>query len=86
MKNKIADTNQSWINVNDYLPKKVGQYLVVVDDRNEPLDDRIWNAVVVVIADYHPHKSWCHHRAGREYKLTDIVTHWKPMAEPPIQK
>ena len=71
-----------WISVNDRLPDKDENYIVAVCDEGFPDGEGIWYSTVVVVAEYYK-GSWTWYDGGHEYSLDGIVTHWRPMPEPP---
>ena len=70
-----------WISVEDKLPKANGMYIVYAQDSN-PADGGIWCENVVVVAEY-AFGSWWWHENSNEYDITDLVTHWMRLPEPP---
>lgn len=71
----------NWISVKDKLPKANGMYIVYVQGGNSATG-WIWYDIVVVAAEY-VFGEWTWHENGNEYDITDIVTHWMPLPEPP---
>jgi hypothetical protein len=71
-----------WISVKDKLPKADGEYIVYAQDENSPSGEGVWYDNVVVVATYF-FGEWTWHENGNEYDITDIVTHWMPLPEPP---
>ena len=67
-----------WIPVTERLPEEDGD-LYIVTAYNEEI---WWNRVVVVTAEYY-RGNWTWNENGREWDLTDSVTHWMPLPEPP---
>jgi hypothetical protein len=67
-----------WIPVTERLPEEDGD-LYIVTAYNEEI---WWNRVVVLCAEYY-RGSWTWNENGREWDLTDSVTHWMPMPKPP---
>lgn len=71
-----------WIPVTERLPEENGCYIVVACDEGCSAGEGIWYDTVVVEAEYY-NCSWSWDENGTEYDLTDIVTHWMPLPEPP---
>ena len=67
-----------WISVTERLPKEDGD-LYIVTAYNEEI---WWNRVVVLCAEYY-RGSWTWNENGREWDLTDSVTHWMPLPKAP---
>ena len=73
-----------WISVEDRLPEGNGEYIVTACDEGCPAGEGIWYDTVVVFAEYYD-GCWTWND-GTEYDLTDIVTHWMPLPEPPDRR
>lgn len=73
---------QGWIPVEERLPEKHSEYIVCACDEGEPIDERIWGDTVVVCADYYD-GGFTWYEGNTEYDISDIVTHWMPLPEPP---
>lgn len=71
-----------WIRVEDRLPDKMNVYIVYAQGGNPLYDDDIWCKNIVTLAEY-AFGEWTWHENGNEYDITDIVTHWMPLPEPP---
>lgn len=71
-----------WIPVEERLPEKHSEYIVCACDEGEPIDERIWGDTVVVCADYYD-GGFTWYEGNTEYDISDIVTHWMPLPEPP---
>ena len=71
-----------WISVKDRLPDKDGCYIVTACDEGCSCDDGIWYGTVVIEAEYYEGE-WLWNENGTEYDITDLVTHWQPMPQPP---
>ena len=75
-------TVQECISVEDRLPDKDGCYIVTACDEGCSCGDGIWYDTVVIEAEYYKGEcSW--NENGTEYDITDLVTHWQPMPQPP---
>lgn len=72
----------AWINVEDRLPSKDGDYIVTVCDEWCPAGEGIWYDRVVVVAEYSC-GSWTWYEEGAAWILDGIATHWMPMPAPP---
>ena len=75
-------TVQEWISVDDELPDKDGCYIVTACDEGCSCGDGIWYDTVVIEAEYYKGE-WSWNENGTEYDITDLVTHWQPMPNPP---
>ena len=75
-------TVQEWISVKDRLPDKDGWYIVTACDEGCSCGDGIWYDTVVIEAEYYKGE-WSWNENGIEYDITDLVTHWQPMPQPP---
>ena len=75
-------TVQEWISVNDRLPDKDGCYIVTACDEGCSCGDGIWYDTVVIEAEHYKGE-WSWNENGTEYDITDFVTHWQPMPNPP---
>ena len=75
-------TVQEWISVKDRLPDKDGCYIVTACDEGCSCGDGIWYDTVVIEAEYYKGE-WSWNENGIEYDITDLVTHWQPMPQPP---
>ena len=71
-----------WIPVEERLPEKRSEYIVCACDEGEPIDERIWGDTVVVCADYYD-GGFTWYEGNTEYDISDIVTHWMPLPQPP---
>ena len=71
-----------WVSVDERLPDKHGEYIVCACDEGEPIDERIWGDTVVVCADYYD-GAFTWYEGNTEYDISDIVTHWMSLPEPP---
>lgn len=71
-----------WIPVEERLPEKHSEYIVCACDEGEPIDERIWGDTVVVCADYYD-GGFTWYEGNTEYDISDIVTHWLPLPQPP---
>ena len=74
-----------WVSVEERLPEKCGEYIVYACDEGEPIDERIWGDTVVVCADYYD-GTFTWYECNTEYDISDIVTHWMPLPEPPDRR
>ena len=74
-----------WISVEERLPKKHSEYIVCACDEGEPIDERIWGDTVVVCADYYD-GGFTWDEGNTEYDISDIVTHWMPLPQPPKEE
>ena len=75
-------TVQEWISVTDRLPDKDGCYIVTACDEGCSCGDGIWYDTVVIEAEHYKGE-WSWNENGTEYDITDLVTHWMPMPNPP---
>ena len=75
-------TVQEWISVDDRLPDKDGCYIVTACDEGCSCGDGIWYDTVVIEAEHYKGE-WSWNENGTEYDITDLVTHWMPMPNPP---
>ena len=73
---------QEWISVKDRLPDKDGCYIVTACDEGCSCGDGIWYDTVVTEAEHYKGE-WSWNENGTEYDITDFVTHWRPMPQPP---
>ena len=73
---------QEWISVKDRLPDKDGCYIVTACDEGCSCGDGIWYDTVVIEAEHYKGE-WSWNENGTEYDITDFVTHWQPMPQPP---
>ena len=71
-----------WISVQDRLPDKDGCYIVTACDEGCSCGDGIWYDTVVIEAEHYKGE-WSWNENGTEYDITDLVTHWQPMPNPP---
>lgn len=71
-----------WIPVEERLPVVQDKYIVTACDEGEPIDERIWGDTVVVCADYYD-GGFTWYEGNTEYDISDIVTHWMPLPQPP---
>lgn len=71
-----------WISVEDKLPDEDGEYIVYAQDESSLPNEGIWYENVVVVA-YYRFDEWTWYEDDNEYDITDIVTHWMPLPEPP---
>ena len=71
-----------WISVEDKLPDEDGEYIVYAQDESSLPNEGIWYENVVVVA-YYRFDEWTWYEDGNDYDITDIVTHWMPLPEPP---
>lgn len=71
-----------WISVKDKLPKADGEYIVYAQDENSPAGEGVWYDNVVVAAEY-AFGEWTWRENSNDFDITDIVTHWMPLPEPP---
>lgn len=73
-----------WVSVEDKLPKENGTYIVYAQDKNSPDGVGIWYENKVTTADYDVDLiCWWWNERSNDYDITDIVTHWMPLPEPP---
>lgn len=77
----LTPTNE-WVSVEEGLPEKHSEYIVCACDEGEPIDERIWGDTVVVCADYYD-GAFTWYEGNTEYDISDIVTHWMPLPDPP---
>ena len=75
-------TVQEWISVEDELPDKDGCYIVTACDEGCSCGDGIWYDTVVIEAEYYKGE-WSWNENGTEYDITDLVTHWQYLPQPP---
>ena len=75
-------TVQEWISAKDRLPDKDGCYIVTACDEGCSCGDGIWYDTVVIEAEHYKGE-WSWNENGTEYDITDFVTHWQPMPQPP---
>ena len=75
-------TVQKWISVDDELPDKDGCYIVTACDEGCSCGDGIWYDTVVIEAEYYKGE-WSWNENGTEYDISDLVTHWQTMPQPP---
>ena len=75
-------TVQVWISVKDMLLDKDGCYIVTACDEGCSCGDGIWYDTVVIEAEHYKGE-WSWNENGTEYDITDFVTHWQPMPNPP---
>lgn len=75
-----------WIKIEDKLPDKNGNYIIYLNDGDPAFDKDIFYKDLVVInviniAEYDCGK-WIYYNDD-EWDITDIVTHWMPLPDPP---
>lgn len=70
-----------WISVKDKLPKENGTYIVYTHDGNSATG-WIWYDDVVVVAEY-TFGIWWWCENGNDFDITNNVTHWMPLPDPP---
>lgn len=75
-------TVQEWVSVKDRLPDKDGCYIVTACDEGCSCGEGIWYDTVVIEAEHYKGE-WSWNENGTEYDITDLVTHWQPMPQPP---
>lgn len=75
-------TVQEWISGKDRLPDKDGCYIVTACDEGCSYGEGIWYDTVVIEAEHYKGE-WSWNENGTEYDITDLVTHWQPMPQPP---
>ena len=75
-------TVQEWVSVDDRLPDKDGCYIVTACDEGCSCGDGIWYDTVVIEAEHYKGE-WSWNENGTEYDITDLVTHWMPLPNPP---
>ena len=74
-----------WIPVEERLPVVQDRYIVTACDEGCPYGEGIWYSTVVVVADYYKGCwTWDDYRC--EYDISDIVTHWMPLPQPPKEE
>ena len=78
----IETPPNEWVSVEERLPYNHGEYIVCVCDEDESIDEQIWGDTVVVFADYYD-GTFTWYEGDEEYDISDIVTHWMPLLEPP---
>lgn len=71
-----------WIPVEERLPVVQGEYIVTACDEGCPYGEGIWYSTVVVVADYYK-GCWTWDDYSCEYDISDIVTHWMSLPQPP---
>lgn len=71
----------NWISVKDKLPKANGIYIVYVQGGNSATG-WIWYDHTVVVAGY-AFGIWWWWDNGTDFDITNNVTHWMPLPEPP---
>lgn len=71
-----------WISVKDKLPNENGTYIVYTHD-GKLANGWVWFDDAVVVADYTFGMWWWYNKNGIDFDITDIVTHWMPLPEPP---
>lgn len=71
-----------WIKIEDRLPDNVGEYIVYAQDENSSANEGIWWENVVIVAEY-AFGEWTWRENSNDFDITDIVTHWMPLPEPP---
>lgn len=81
----VIEHGQEWIPVEERLPEKHSEYIVCACDEGEPIDERIWGDTVVVCADYYD-GGFTWYEGNTEYDISDIVTHWMPLPQPPKEE
>ena len=74
-----------WIPVEERLPVAQGKYIVTACDEGCPYGEGIWYSTVVVVADYYK-GCWAWDDYRCEYDISDIVTHWMPLPQPPKEE
>lgn len=78
-----AEVQQTrWIPVEERLPVVQDKYIVTACDEGCPYGEGIWYSTVVVVADYYK-GCWAWDDYRCEYDISDIVTHWMPLPQPP---
>ena len=71
-----------WVSVEERLPEVNGEYIVHACDEGCSHDEVVWGGDAVVCAEYYS-DSWTWYEGTAEYDISDIVTHWMPLPEPP---
>ena len=83
LKEEVQQTR--WIPVEERLPVVQDRYIVTACDEGCPYGEGIWYSTVVVVADYYKGCwTWDDYRC--EYDISDIVTHWMPLPQPPKEE
>ena len=75
-------TVQEWISVDERLPEEDDNYIVTACDEGCDGEGILWYDTVVIEAEYYKGE-WSWNENGTEYDITDLVTHWQPMPQPP---
>ena len=84
-KQRHITPQNEWVSVKERLPEKRGEYIVCACDEGEPIDERIWGDTVVICADYYD-GTFTWYEGTTEYDVSDIVTRWMPLPEPPDRR
>lgn len=71
-----------WIKIEDRLPDNVGEYIVYAQDENSSASEGVWYDNVVVVAEY-AFGEWTWRENSNDFDITNNVTHWMPLPEPP---
>lgn len=71
-----------WISVKDRLPDERDTYIVYTDDTSENVSEPIWSKEVVLTAEFDEY-GWSWREGVNDYDITNFVTHWMPLPEPP---
>lgn len=73
---------REWVPLKMRKPTESGLYIVTTCDEGCPAGEGIWYRTVVVEAEFYK-GCWTWYDRGTEYDITDIVTHWMCMPDPP---
>ena len=71
-----------WISVKDRLPEIDGYYLATAFD----YDGEIWGGGTYVLYAEYYNGTWTWSENTTEWDVTDLVTHWMPLPQPPTEK
>lgn len=71
----------NWISIKDKPPKESGTYIVYTHE-GASAKGWVWCGNTVVVADY-TFGIWWWHKNGNDFDITNNVTHWMPLPEPP---